>query len=68
MLGLASQSQNKLEYVQLMCEHRLKGQVLEQITAFRRGLNEVIEEESLAIFDEGELEVGFLPFLIDPWS
>lgn len=50
--------ENKLEYIKLLCEHRLKGRVEQQVNAFRKGLNEIVKPDALAIFDERELEVS----------
>lgn len=50
--------QNKLDYIRLLCEHRLKGRVESQLKSFVRGLHEIIPKEALAIFDERELEVS----------
>jgi E3 ubiquitin-protein ligase NEDD4 len=47
-----------LEYIKLICEHRLKGRVESQLKAFREGLHEIVSEEALSIFDERELEVS----------
>lgn len=50
--------ENKMEYIHLLCKHRLEGRVEEQVRAFRQGLHEVVPAEALAIFDERELEVS----------
>lgn len=52
------QEENKEEYIRLLCEHRLKGRVEEQLGAFVEGLHEIVSKEALAIFDERELEVS----------
>lgn len=56
--NIAVTESNKLEYIRLLCEHRLKGRVEQQVTAFKKGLHEIVKPDALAIFDERELEVG----------
>lgn len=51
---------NKAEFIRLLCEHRLKGRVEQQLDAFNKGLYEIVPEETLKIFDERELEVSLL--------
>ncbi|KAK4048797.1 hypothetical protein OIV83_004563 [Microbotryomycetes sp. JL201] len=61
---------NKLEYVKLLCEQRLKGRISQQIEAFKKGLHEIVKPEALAIFDERELELligGLSDIDIDDW-
>ncbi|GAA6059540.1 hypothetical protein JCM10212_006038 [Sporobolomyces blumeae] len=48
---------NKLEYIDLLCEHRLKGRVEEQLDAIKRGLGEIVPLKELRVFDEKELEL-----------
>lgn len=49
---------NKLEYIDLLCEHRLKGRVENQLDALRKGLQEIVPLQELRVFDEKELEVS----------
>lgn len=49
--------ENKHEYIKLLCEHRLKGRVQQQVTAFNKGLHEIVKADALSIFDDKELEV-----------
>ncbi|KAM0753986.1 HECT-domain-containing protein [Meredithblackwellia eburnea MCA 4105] len=63
--------ENKMEYIQLLCKHRLLGRVEEQVKAFRQGLHEVISAEALAIFDERELELligGLADVDVEDWK
>ena len=48
---------NKLEYLQALAQYRLGTRVKTQIELFRQGLNSLIPEDLLSIFDENELEV-----------
>ncbi|GAA6023843.1 hypothetical protein JCM8202_003652 [Rhodotorula sphaerocarpa] len=48
---------NKLEYIRLLCEHRLQGRVAEQIKALKHGLGEIVPLKELRVFDEKELEL-----------
>jgi len=56
--NLTVTEENKAEFIRLLCEHRLKGRVEHQLNAFKKGLYEIVPEESLRIFDERELEVS----------
>jgi E3 ubiquitin-protein ligase NEDD4 len=56
--NIAVTEENKMEYIKLLCEHRLKGRVEQQLTAFRKGLHEIVKPDALSIFDERELEVS----------
>ena len=52
---------NKLRYLNALAQHRLVNPVKEQVSAFIRGLNELVPDNLLSIFDENELEVrGFI--------
>ncbi|KAL8278008.1 hypothetical protein RQP46_009640 [Phenoliferia psychrophenolica] len=62
---------NKMEYIHLLCKHRLEGRIEEQVKAFRHGLHEVVSAEALAIFDERELELligGLSDVDVDDWK
>ncbi|GAA5839821.1 hypothetical protein JCM3766R1_004623 [Sporobolomyces carnicolor] len=48
---------NKLEYIDLLCEHRLKGRVESQLAAIKEGLQEIVPLKELRVFDEKELEL-----------
>lgn len=48
---------NKHEYIQLLCQHRLRGRVEQQLEAFKTGLGEIVPLEELQVFDEKEFEV-----------
>lgn len=57
--------ENKHEYIKLLCEHRLKGRVEEQVKAFKAGLYQIVPYEQLKIFDERELEVRRIPCILE---
>lgn len=61
---IAVTEENKQEYIALVCEHRLRGRVEQQLEAFRRGVNEIVPAKEMRIFDAKELEVRFfaIPF------
>lgn len=42
-----------------LAQYRLATSVKEEIETFLKGLNEIIPDNLLCIFDENELEVGF---------
>ncbi|ELV09893.1 hypothetical protein TREES_T100010342 [Tupaia chinensis] len=48
---------NKIFYLNLLAQYRLASQVKEEVEHFLKGLNELVPENLLAIFDENELEV-----------
>ncbi|GAA5877383.1 hypothetical protein JCM16303_003311 [Sporobolomyces ruberrimus] len=48
---------NKLRYIDLLCEHRLKGRVEAQLEALKKGLQEIVPLKELRVFDEKELEL-----------
>ncbi|GAB1610051.1 apoptosis-resistant E3 ubiquitin protein ligase 1-like [Argonauta hians] len=48
---------NKLHYLDLLAEHRLSASVKDEVDSFLRGLNELIPDDLLSIFDENELEL-----------
>lgn len=48
---------NKRHYLDCLAQHRLANTVREEMTAFLRGLNELIPDTLLSIFDENELEL-----------
>ncbi|KAK4704406.1 hypothetical protein P7C70_g1799, partial [Phenoliferia sp. Uapishka_3] len=63
--------ENKMEYIHLLCKHRLDGRVEQQVKAFRQGLHEVVPPEALSIFDERELELligGLSDVDVDDWK
>jgi len=49
--------ENKREYVQLMCEHKMTKSVEPQINAFLEGFHELIPPTLISIFTEKELEL-----------
>lgn len=48
---------NKSEYVRLMAQHRLTMSIRSQIDSFLEGLQELLPQRVLSIFDENELEL-----------
>ena len=50
-------NRNKLRYLDAMAQFRLSSSVREEIEAFLKGLNELIPDNLLSIFDENELEL-----------
>ncbi|XP_004699091.1 apoptosis-resistant E3 ubiquitin protein ligase 1 [Echinops telfairi] len=48
---------NKIFYLNLLAQYRLASQVKEEVEHFLKGLNELVPENLLAIFDENELEL-----------
>ncbi|GAA5833840.1 hypothetical protein JCM11251_005983 [Rhodosporidiobolus azoricus] len=62
---------NKLEYIALLCEHRLRGRVEQQLRAFKAGLDEIVPLKELRVFDEKELELiigGVGKIDVDDWA
>ena len=49
--------ENKLEYLDLITQHRMTEAIRPQIDAFLRGFNELIDSNVLRIFNEDELEL-----------
>ncbi|GAA5890864.1 hypothetical protein JCM8208_003077 [Rhodotorula glutinis] len=54
---IAVTEDNKHEYIQLLCQHRLKGRVEQQLEAFKLGLGEIVPLKELQVFDEKEFEL-----------
>mmetsp|Transcript_105181 Transcript_105181/g.241055 ORF Transcript_105181/g.241055 Transcript_105181/m.241055 type:complete len:186 (-) Transcript_105181:185-742(-) len=55
--NIAVTEENKRQYVQLMCEHKMTHSVKAQIDAFLQGLHEIVPPTLLSIFDDKELEL-----------
>ncbi|GAA6056481.1 hypothetical protein JCM3770_007023 [Rhodotorula araucariae] len=49
--------ENKHEYIQLLCQHKLRGRVEAQLEAFKLGLGEIVPLNELQVFDEKEFEL-----------
>lgn len=49
--------ENKREYVQLMCEHKMTTSVSKQINAFLDGFHELVPPHLITLFDDKELEL-----------
>ncbi|MBN3299260.1 AREL1 ligase, partial [Amia calva] len=54
---IAVTNENKMHYLNLLAQYRLANQVREEVEHFLKGLNELVPENLLAIFDENELEL-----------
>ncbi|KAM6254069.1 apoptosis-resistant E3 ubiquitin protein ligase 1 isoform 3-T3 [Spheniscus humboldti] len=50
-------NENKILYLNLLAQYRLANQVREEVDHFLKGLNKLVPENLLAIFDENELEL-----------
>lgn len=50
-------NETKLRYLDALAQHRLASSIRNEVDAFLRGLNELISDNLLGIFDENELEV-----------
>merc|ERR1712003_65985 len=49
--------ENKADYVQLMCEHKMTTSVNKQIKAFLEGFHELVPPNLISLFDDKELEL-----------
>jgi hypothetical protein len=49
--------ENKRDYVQLMCEHKMTTSVSKQINAFLQGFHELVQPHLITLFDDKELEL-----------
>ena len=49
---------NRHEYLQCLAQYRLASRCRQEVDAFLRGLNDLVPDNLLGIFDENELEVG----------
>ncbi|XP_016413853.1 apoptosis-resistant E3 ubiquitin protein ligase 1-like isoform X2 [Sinocyclocheilus rhinocerous] len=54
---IAVSNENKIHYLNLLAQYRLASQVRDEVEHFLKGLNELVPENLLAIFDENELEL-----------
>ena len=50
-------NKNRLHYLDALAQHKLANSVKAEISSFLKGLNELIPDNLLSIFDENELEV-----------
>ncbi|XP_063804382.1 apoptosis-resistant E3 ubiquitin protein ligase 1 [Pseudophryne corroboree] len=50
-------NENKIYYLNLLAQYRLCSQVREEVEHFLKGLNELVPDNLLGIFDENELEL-----------
>lgn len=53
---------NKLRYLDALAQHKLANSVRDEVDAFLKGLNDLIPDNLLSIFDENELEVKLILF------
>ena len=49
---------NKLRYLDCLAQYKLATNIRDEVEAFLKGLNELIPDQLLSIFDENELEVS----------
>ncbi|KAH7101855.1 HECT-domain-containing protein [Auriculariales sp. MPI-PUGE-AT-0066] len=49
--------ENKLQYIHLVCHHRLSRQIQKQSRAFFEGLSEIIDPKWLRMFNQQELQI-----------
>lgn len=52
-------NENKIQYLNALAQYRLSNSVKPEIEHFLKGLNELIPDNLLCIFDENELEVSY---------
>ncbi|XP_043220016.1 apoptosis-resistant E3 ubiquitin protein ligase 1-like [Amphibalanus amphitrite] len=50
-------AENRLEYLQCLAQYRLANRCKPEVDAFLRGLNDLVPDNLLGIFDENELEL-----------
>ena len=48
---------NKLQYLDALAQYKLSRSIREEIEAFLKGLNDLIPDQLMSIFDENELEL-----------
>lgn len=53
---------SKNQYLDALAQQRLCNSVKDEVDSFLKGLNAIIPDNLLSIFDENELEVGFPSF------
>ncbi|KAA6360701.1 MAG: putative E3 ubiquitin-protein ligase Itchy [Streblomastix strix] len=64
-------NENKKEYIQLMIQHKLTFNILQQMKAMQKGFNDIIPEKLLDGFTIAELELmlcGVDKFDVDDWK
>ncbi len=49
---------NKLRYLDCLAQYKLATNMKDEVEGFLKGLNELIPDQLLSIFDENELEVS----------
>lgn len=54
----------KNQYLDALAQQRLCNSVKDEVDSFLKGLNGIIPDNLLSIFDENELEVSLLVFLV----
>lgn len=57
-------NKNKLQYLDQLAQYHLATCVKDEVENFLKGLNELIPDNLLSIFDENELEVGWTLCLV----
>ena len=60
---VAVTNSNKLRYLDALAQYKLANNIKEEVESFLKGLNELIPDNLLSIFDENELEVHEVNFI-----
>lgn len=60
------QNTTKEQYLDSLAQYKLAAAVKDEVDHFLKGLNELIPDSLLSIFDENELEVGVVPSANQP--
>ncbi|KAL7044451.1 hypothetical protein ACKWTF_001914 [Chironomus riparius] len=55
--NIAVTEENKLEYIQLVCQLKMSGSIKQQLNAFLEGFYDIIPKRLISIFNEQELEL-----------
>lgn len=57
-------NENKCQYLDALAQYRLANSVKDEMEAFLKGLNGLIPDNLLSIFDENELEVRLIYYSV----
>ncbi|CRL01178.1 CLUMA_CG014451, isoform A [Clunio marinus] len=55
--NIAVTEENKLEYIQMVCQLKMSGSIKQQLNAFLEGFYDIIPKRLISIFNEQELEL-----------
>lgn len=58
----------KLQYLDALAQYKLATNIKDEMEAFLKGLNELIPDNLLSIFDENELEVSKIVYFHIVWD